>query len=352
MAHDVGGPEIDERHAVDALEDVADAEQARAVATLGEVWAIDAAVKNVAANVTTSGATMTVELLPNPDTLYPTVMGASTTIPRGNWDYERRDGSTYRLRARGYLARSAIMQGYPCFSGDAAATAGHDKPSGRFRAECTAQAHAIRKLNQIHRDEPGDFRPTADVQWEVGPSNDPCPDEVDENCESVDTGRWRADIVHKSLEQSRKYLVLEAKRYSTSVWEPVHNQINAYIGHLNTLNIEASKSARLQEVYDRGWAVSYMSLCWDRGGDDDQRYSIAWVPRNGDPGFTLSDAQYAGHIYFDDHKPGADYNVDDKIVDRAKKKDADKDYQGICHDPSEDCGCDSPIGRLLDIIIG
>lgn len=94
--------------------------------------------------------------LPAPWSARPTI----ERYPRTQRAFYTTSGTT-TMNVRGYIPDDALELGAPCVS-----------QSGRHRPECTAQAQAIRKLNQmmVGGFVPSVPRPPYDVvQWEVGP---------------------------------------------------------------------------------------------------------------------------------------------------------------------------------------
>jgi hypothetical protein len=119
------------------------------------------------------------------------------------------------------------------------------------------------------------------------------------------------------------------------VYSGVQDQMQGYISRLNNpRNIAVAPSTALQHVYSDGWAVSFFNKCWDRAGESDFRWLIAWAPMEGDPGTGSRTAEeLAGHLYYDSRAKDASWKAPQAIVDRSESHMADDSYQRVCSPP-------------------
>lgn len=242
------------------------------------------------------------------------------------------------LRARGYVSEGSLTLGGPC----RAAANGGWFDSGRYRPECNAQAHAIRKLNSIARNERGDYAYNPRVQWEVGPAPDrTCADDDDEACEPAqreynatefETKVWRADIVSDLALEGELggpwYGLYEVKRFrSTTTYSQVNSQMQTYEDNMRLRNMLVRRGRQLQEANGgRGWAVYYFDGCLDDDGTAPGMW-FAWAPVGQDEdGLSVSDSNLAGHLYF--RKADNINDIPPHVRSRAVQGDAD--YQDTC----------------------
>lgn len=253
-------------------------------------------------------------------TTYPIVIAPDPTA-RVDHVYLQANGqpvsSEFVTKVRGYLQPSSVLRGYPCFAGDGASLVA-ESPQSKFQPECTAHAHAVRKLNQLVRGKAGDFAPVPEVQWEMGPrGEDPCvtTQRNNPNCDAEtveteetldkaksDSARWRIDIVVEERGAPNPlYGLFEVKQYNAANPQATFNQVNGelavYERNVAWRNIATRRSRKLQPVYSYGWAVEYFQDCLVRNSSATRWF--AWVPGRVDAPFQFhTEEQLAGHVYF------------------------------------------------------
>ena len=220
-------------------------------------------------------------------------------------------GNNSPMFSRGYIPDDTLIFGAPCLT----------KVLKKFRPECTAQSHAIRKLSDLID---GGFipgrAPNDHVQWEVGPDNTNagCPgspdssEETHDDCEPRnDPSSYRADILTARGEPgSASYGVVEVKRFSTSTPGDIVDQLTKYRGYLRNRGLNTDFDTTLNGI---GWVVNY----YDEAGNE----WFAWAP-------TIAEEpiNYRGIVYFDQAS-----NTPQYVKDRwnSTRTFADRDYQNL-----------------------
>jgi hypothetical protein len=308
---------------------------------LGDVFARDSVHKDVPTTVTWSGTTVTVHVdHAAGDFLYPILLDPNEMSPRQPHPYRDMFGNpvtgTKQLAAGGYIPSSSIRTDEPCRS--------RGVNIMKYRPECGAQAHALRKLN---REATGEFGPTTEVQWETGPRPvpDECPTFDDEACEvseqesneqEIGTKRWRADIVYDkgaSEHGGSRYGIYEVKRWNgPASWDEARGQLDRYKHNMNAVRTMAVvDGTQLSSVYSKGWAVWYHSGCFWKGETPSQatRRFYAWVPHSEDnipPRPDGSTRSLNGQIYFMEDQG----NIPPTVDKRADGHQADQTFQELC----------------------
>lgn len=177
------------------------------------------------------------------------------------------------FRNRGYIPGDALEWGAPCIS-----------QAGNFRPECTAQSHAIRKLNAIVNGG-HDYSANNQVGWEVGNNDDPCPGDVDENCEPTSGPSFRVDIMEGPMNSNTgsipgDYGLFEVKRWSLEdsygTIAAINAKLRRYEGLLDGYGLAHHRSRSLVDASSQfgtnvGWATCY--------GEGTNNYYCAWAPR-------------------------------------------------------------------------
>lgn len=237
-------------------------------------------------------------------------------------------------RTRGWIGDQALYWGAPCVS----------KVHKTFKRECTAQSHAIRKLNQLTGGgaDGQKYGHNRYVDWELGPNktNGSCGDESEHDtdyCEPPDADNFRTDLfVHGDTSHEIAEVRYWTKSSSQAVGRSVQDdRIARYKARFAEKGIVVEPSNLLRDVKTSkgtGWAVWYLSPCqcstW-----------YAWAPRAEDEDGTFSYhrsgsvLQVNGHIYFTKYERDAQGNlpsshpVPDKV--RARAVAGDREWQSL-----------------------
>lgn len=179
-------------------------------ATVSAPWARDAAGTALPTSYDYDGATPT-QTVDTSGAVFPVV--ADPAISKYARPSKRFQGVS--LRTRGFIPDNCLDHDIPCVAG-----------SGRFKAECTAQAYAIKelsgmRLNWFQRNVLGQ-KVAGSVDWEVGPYDES--ESVQQSTCSGDTyTRWRVDIVTDGGN------IIEVKEWNgPSTVNDVQNQLTTY----------------------------------------------------------------------------------------------------------------------------
>jgi hypothetical protein len=191
------------------------------VAELGDVWAMDANGVQLPVTVSATGSTLSVVPdLSSSTIVYPVVVDPGFTRQTAQYTSSQAPWTNFNTRVRGWNMDKCIENGDPCMSAN-----------GSFRAEATAQSHAIRHLaisatnGQVAAY--GYHWVPNSLDWEVSINN------VDGNQSSddepaCDDRSFRMDIAldrRNNQDIYGKYRIAEVKNVNNMIDARVHKSI-------------------------------------------------------------------------------------------------------------------------------